>query len=148
MKYFTFIIFIFLFSCKTRESKIEIANKLINEIRLTKSNSLNKMSNFFLINEKKLKENKEIKFYVNLIQKQTLNKKINIFSYKEFIQKNSFKNYKIIYNHPEDIYCVVTEDDIFITPVIINDNGKIIAFYTGIIKNINRIFPIILKDND
>ena len=59
-----------------------------------------------------------------------------LFTYEQII---SFK-----YEGEDELYCIVRGNH-FITPIIIDDDNKIIAFFTGIVKNKDNIVPYVLE---
>jgi hypothetical protein len=87
----------------------------------------------------------EIVFASNFIKTSLNANNYKVMSYEDFKSIDSFKGYNIIYPNLEYVYSV-TDDSRFISFIILNDSkNKIISFYSGIIKQVNHIYPIILN---
>lgn len=144
MKTTTLICICFLlFNCTIQQRSETVIIDFLNDIILNEKYNDSELKEYLNFNI----ENKDIiKFSVSLLNKEIEDKKkIEIVSYEKFLEKEKFKNYNIKNKDIDNIYCILYDKE-FLTPIIINKNGKIDSFFTGIIKNTSNIHPIILND--
>ena len=144
----TLMLALLTFSCSSQSKKKEVINKFVEEVILNESYDLSKINKFININTDSLISDsntyKQLKFNIDLIRYDIINNnnKFKIVTYKKF--KNTFREYNIVYKNTNEIFCILSNDEL-ITPFIIDENDKIISFYSGLIKNNNRINPFIYE---
>jgi len=140
------VLMVFL-NCNSQNHKKEVINMFINKMVLDKSYDISNSYEFLTVNKDSIKKGMDkyiqIQFGIFLLREKILEKngKFEIVTYKDFKNRKKFKNYNIIYENSDAIYCIISQEE-FILPIIINDNNRIASFYTGeggIIKNISKI---------
>jgi len=140
------------FSCSSQNDKKEVINKFIEEVILNESYDISKINKFININTDSLTSSsntyKQLKFYIDLFRNEISDNKFKIITYKEF--KSTFKEYhkehNMVYKKVDEVFWLVSKGRL-ITFVIINENNKIISFYSGLIKSSNKINPFIYEMN-
>jgi len=139
------------FSCSSQNDKKEMINKFIEEVILNESYDISKINKFININTDSLISDsntyKHLKINVDLIRYEIIknNNEFEIVTYNEF--KDKQEGFNIVYPNTNEIFCIISNDNKLITPIIIGENDKIISFYTGLIKSKSRINPFIYEKN-
>lgn len=87
---------------------------------------------------------KLIEFNVEFLKNEIQGNEYQILTYKEFKENRGFQDYIIHYKDLNKVYCIVRKDRLL--TVIIVDNDRVISFFTALIKNKNRISPLILTE--
>ena len=137
-------------SCNAQHDKVRIINDFFDHTIMNPSSDTDEMEAFLKIDKDSLQAHTKtyqlIQFNTQFLRNEINSRKdkVDILPYIEFKNKKAFTNYEVIYENKEEVYCIV-QGEHFITPVIINENNKILAFFTGIVKNKNRIIPYILE---
>jgi len=143
MKYFLFF-FIITISCESQNKDIVLVNRFLEVLKNFDDSKYNELADYLEV-DTTLVQKVEIVFASNFIKTSLNANNYKVMSYEDFKSIDSFKGYNIIYPNLEYVYSV-TDDSRFISFIILNDSkNKIISFYSGIIKQVNHIHPIILN---
>ena len=87
---------------------------------------------------------KQIEFNVEFLKNEIQGGDYQILTYKEFKENKDFEDYVVHYKNLNKEYCIVRKESLI--TVILIDNDNVISFFTGVIKNKNRIFPYMLNE--
>jgi len=145
MKYFL-LFFIIITSCEAQNKDIILINNFLDVIKNFDNSKYNELLDYIEV-DTTLVQKVEIVFASNFIKTSLNANNYKVMSYEDFKSINKFKEYNCIYPNPnfENVYCVV-DGNSFISFIILNDSkNKIISFYSGLIKNVHSIHPIILN---
>jgi len=140
------IILVITIGCNSQDNKNKrLINDFIEEIILKKKSSIEELNKYIDFNKNSLNNNNNeiINFNINFLNTEINTRSYSILKYNEFKKEKEFKEFKIHYNNLNNVYCVVSRDK-YITLFVV-ENNRILAFFTGIVKNKDRIIPYLLN---
>jgi len=137
------------FSCKTENVKKELISEFIENVILDKSYNIDNINEYLDLEKDSLIPDSELlkflNFNIDYLRSEIKDmKQLNIMSYKDFIANENFSSYNINYPKSEDVFFVVKKDKL-ITSIIVNDDNKILSFFTGLIKHKDNINPYMIN---
>ena len=136
--------------CNSQNDKTDHIKSFLEKVVIVKSNDLNQINAFLNLPDDALKPGTKtyelIQFNIQFLSSELdkHNGEYEILTYETFKSREVFKPYIIKYEEKDHVYCIVRGAHL-ITPIIIDDNNKIIAFFTGIVKNKDNIVPYVLE---
>jgi hypothetical protein len=141
------IVLVLTISCNSQNSNNKsLINDFIEEIIFNKKPNIEVLNKYIDFNDSSLSDKKYeiVKFNIEFLHREIDAKDYEILTYKEFKKEKLFEDYKMHYVNLSNVYCIVSRDK-YITMFVIEDN-RVLAFFTGIIKNKDRVTPYMLNE--